>query len=479
MTLIHADRNPLLLLVLTPLFFAPTPAVASASASAQVLTVNWLPDYRTGEETCAPSGDPDAARTAGELGNRVEVPVDYSRPAGPQTSIYYWTRQEIRPELPFVVFAAGGPGASMHGSEFRGLDAEFNIVYFDPRGMNCSKPADRATYRDPAFYSSVAIARDIEEIRKSLGAPMISVYGHSYGTVVATIYGSLFPRSTRAVVLEGTIAHGGNGLYRAESTRALMQAKFDSYPEAQRERILELSRDPLAPPTWFSRAARFMMYLDEPFTKLDYWLDTVLAMSGDNLYAALHTFDDYPPDEAEFGFGLMLHLMISCQELGQDSPHASFYYRFDFRGRLIPDLRMPGAQDNHDLCRELGARTRELYSAQSYPIEVPVSYFQGETDGATPQVEALDHFSKVPRGFAQFFQLEKGGHQPGLRFLRGLPEDESTPGEQETNRVQRRIFAEAVLGRPVSSAWIDRFNSLSPLRWSYSASEGRIAQSGL
>ena len=47
------------------------------------------------------------------------------------------------------------------------------------------------------------VARDMEEIRKALGADQISYFGFSYGSVLGVWYATLFPESVRAMVVDG------------------------------------------------------------------------------------------------------------------------------------------------------------------------------------------------------------------------------------------------------------------------------------
>ena len=48
-------------------------------------------------------------------------------------------------------------------------------------------------------------ALDMERLRVALGAPRISYFGMSYGSILGNVYADLFPNRVRAAVLDGAI----------------------------------------------------------------------------------------------------------------------------------------------------------------------------------------------------------------------------------------------------------------------------------
>jgi pimeloyl-ACP methyl ester carboxylesterase len=61
-----------------------------------------------------------------------------------------------------------------------------------------------------AHMSSQDTARDLDLLRQDVGDARLSYMGFSYGTVIGAIYANLFPRSVRAMVLDGTVDFQGN-----------------------------------------------------------------------------------------------------------------------------------------------------------------------------------------------------------------------------------------------------------------------------
>ena len=182
-----------------------------------------------------------------------EVPRNYSRPAGGSFRLAV-TRlpahdREHRIGSLFVNF--GGPGSNdvntlqANGKTlFARLNRRFDLVSFDPRGVGESQPAidcaidqeaagpfaqpfmtpadvdaralvaadrrylercDRRNRGVLPYVSTANVARDMDLLRRAVGDRRLSYLGLSYGTYLGATYASLFPRSYRALALEGAI----------------------------------------------------------------------------------------------------------------------------------------------------------------------------------------------------------------------------------------------------------------------------------
>jgi len=179
----------------------------------------------------------------------LQVPLDYANPTGPTITLSLDRLPARRPDerIGALVVNPGGPGAS--GTSFASgipLPGEvldrFDIVGFDPRGVGDSTPVGCGSDTVPAFRDldstpdtpaeqaqldeaakAIAddcganagdllphlgtddVARDMDTIRAALGETQISYYGASYGTLIGLRFLALFPRSARAVVLDGVV----------------------------------------------------------------------------------------------------------------------------------------------------------------------------------------------------------------------------------------------------------------------------------
>lgn len=143
--------------------------------------------------------------------------------------------------LPDPVFIlAGGPGQSARES-WRGLAGVFktvlanrNIVLLDQRGTGASNrfecpapedidplaldiPPERVTElaracidavkdtHDVRFYTTEDAARDLDRVRKAIGAEQINLVGISYGTRMGQIYTKRYPAQVRSLLLDSVV----------------------------------------------------------------------------------------------------------------------------------------------------------------------------------------------------------------------------------------------------------------------------------
>lgn len=98
---------------------------------------------------------------------------------------------------PVLVCLAGGPGADVRDLEgLGGLAGTRTLVMLDARAAGRSEtPADRASCAFPAQ------ARDLEELRRHLGAERVDLLGHSAGTLTVQAYAADHPQRVGRIVL--------------------------------------------------------------------------------------------------------------------------------------------------------------------------------------------------------------------------------------------------------------------------------------
>ena len=178
----------------------------------------------------------------------VEVPVDYRNPDAGSLRIAVNVRRAYHHDerIGYLIVNPGGPGVSglelVQNADWffdHEILGSFDIIGFDPRGVGesepefaCGEPGEQiallATVDGDvdtpeeisageaaanlciesmgdvgALLHSEYVARDMDEIRKALGAEQVSYLGFSYGSELGVWYATLFPESVRAMVVDG------------------------------------------------------------------------------------------------------------------------------------------------------------------------------------------------------------------------------------------------------------------------------------
>jgi len=180
------------------------------------------------------------------------VPLDYSRPQGATIGIAVARHlaEEPTDRVGSLVINPGGPGVSGIDDFTNELDSltpglldDFDIVTFDPRGVQRSDPvtcgetpgATPGPVPDPIpqtaaeeqsiianmrqfgadcekasgtvlpYVGTVDVARDLDRLRQALGDSGLTYMGQSYGTLLGVTYAQLFPTHIRAMVLDSVI----------------------------------------------------------------------------------------------------------------------------------------------------------------------------------------------------------------------------------------------------------------------------------
>jgi pimeloyl-ACP methyl ester carboxylesterase len=187
-----------------------------------------------------------------QCGNLI-VPLDYADPDNGQTISIAVARHPAEApadRIGSLVIDPGGPGVSGIDDMANELSAltpglldDFDVVMFDPRGVDRSDPvtcgetpgAPPAALADPVpttpgaeattiagdrqyaaackkasgavlpYVGSVEAARDMERLRIALGDSGLTYMGQSYGSLLGLTYAALFPTHVRAMVLDSVI----------------------------------------------------------------------------------------------------------------------------------------------------------------------------------------------------------------------------------------------------------------------------------
>ena len=362
----------------------------------------------------------------------VPVPLDYANPGGAKLALHVTVAPAFRESAlsdPLFVLA-GGPGEAgsdvlaLLANTFRRTRATRDIVFIDQRGTGLSgkldcdtKPAQQAMTEDQleieiraciaglnvnyAAYSTANAARDIEQVRLTLGYAKINVWGGSYGSRLGQAYARAFPGPLRALVLDGVAAPdqvipAGGRDSQAALEALFRQCAFDppcqrAFPAVRAEFTalianiatgkvkVEIADPRTAEPMQLAMTnARFLgtvhsiLYSPSDSRRLPFLIHSAARGRWEPFVARRNVAADF---SAAGSNALILHLAIICAE---DFP------------RLTPALR---AEDASPLTAPVLARLPALCEAMKVPpvplaapatIGAPVLMLSGALDPVTP-----------------------------------------------------------------------------------------------
>ncbi len=339
-------------------------------------------------------------------GQFVQAPLDYKNPSRGTIQIYYRVSKNFNPAQPTVLYFYGGPGGNSWFSQFENTLPDVNFIYMDQRGTGFSKPAQFIELQTTAYFSSEYIARDAEIVRAAVGVDKVTSYGHSYGTIVANIYATLFRDHTSSMILEGTIFDGTEQLWTNPHRLKLLNRYFSRLPKDQQKRILDFTQRPDVPDEWLGALAQQVMYLPNFEKNLTIQL---------NKYIDDYDKSSHSPEQDSLllesrYFGAYMFNHIACKELSRGAEHANFAASLTADGKFVPY-----ASNGASVCKTLigfDESKIKTYQATAYPVTAPTTYFQGTEDGSTGVTNAIHHYKYATIRNAQLILVTQEGHMP-------------------------------------------------------------------
>jgi len=403
--------------------------------------------------TCHLPGAEDALRC-------YSVPVALDAPTGPTLNLHVTVapafREAARADPLFVL--AGGPGEAgsdvlpLLSTAFRRVRATRDIVFIDQRGtglsgrldcparpeqetmieaqldqemFDCIAAAKKRPGQPLAAYTTANAARDIEQVRLSLGYGKINVWGGSYGTRLGQVYARAYPASARTLVLDGVAAPeqvipaGGRdsqaALDNLFATCAKDAACKQAYPNLRAEfdaisarvdkgeAVIAMADPRTAQPIKLTMSsARYLgtihsiLYSAPDTRRLPFLIHSAYLGHWEPFVARRNLANDYSADGSN---AILLHLAVVCAE---DVP------------RMTPQLL---ASDAGVLTRTMVERMPAMCKAIDVPpvawrepalIDTPALLFSGALDPVTPPHRAASAARRMTH--ARHIVVANAGH---------------------------------------------------------------------
>ncbi|CAE7455216.1 caeA [Symbiodinium natans] len=144
---------------------------------------------------------------------------------------------------------------------YRLMKLEFSYCYEAAR-FKLQSPSGRE-YNALQFGGTMDLVQDIDQFRRAVGAPKLSIYGMSYGTSVAGVYGTVFPESTQHLILDGVVDPFPDVEQRGDLFAKGITATFNGIVKACDQTIeLNVSKDEICPAAPLSETKALRMIQD-------------------------------------------------------------------------------------------------------------------------------------------------------------------------------------------------------------------------
>lgn len=255
---------------------------------------------------------------------------------------------------PLLVLLPGGPGGSgwalRHWAE--PLTDHLTVLILDPIGRGRS-----ARLIDPRGYTLARDAHDLERLRQHLGQQRLTVYGHSYGGLMAQAWAVAHPERVRGLILGNTV-HGARD-WQAQLERCKTQVQ-GQHPQLWTQWLAERAQG------LRSDRAEFDALLGPCLEPL-YWHDLSLRS---------RKAPPSPQPERD-----RLNRQVYLAMLGDD-----------------PEWRIGGALAGVEMLPQLAR------------IKAPALVFSGRSDRICPPASTLEMAAALPQAQAHVF--EHSGHRP-------------------------------------------------------------------
>lgn len=302
--------------------------------------------------------------------------------------------------FPTVIFLPGGPGGTSIGTTKDQIPPEFGIILTDPRGVGCNRVKVKNARR---FYSTTNFADDIAAIVSTLNLKNYILYGHSYGTVLATVtavhIAQLNLTKPTSVVLEGVVGNAifdvGGGI--SPKARVWEEVKLELLPAA---RLALAQPKPMGidETQWGFFLTAILGAYGEPYTV------GLLNLMADPNSAQFQQLKNYilslsMPSEKDDLDRFELWKIVSCRELAEVMP-----------GYATDVILKNGmwAADSADYCSKIKMDTP--YLPMAWQIPVPIYYFVGDRDPQTTPEMGISHFNSQFLAPKHLVYVRGGGH---------------------------------------------------------------------
>ena len=282
------------------------------------------------------------------------------------------------------------------------------------------------------------------------------------------MFASLFPEKTNALVLEGVVYDGWDGVFSGRTLPSLIQKFYDSFKPEVKTRLNALVEENKFSPFWLPMTTKaFLMQsgnyqlslfkdaIEEAVVRRSLDKESDVGAVFKEMASALPSpsFSAAEMERMTKWFLLRelqdpcktlkdsddLNQLLMIKEFNASVPNVSQMYRLR-KGKI----ETVAGVNYSSYINKFTEIQQTPYSASLYPVSVPTFYIQGTYDGATPAPGASMHFKNSAKGPSQLLFFKKSSHMPfGLAIQLQDQADTHWKALQET-------FASFLSGKPIT-----------------------------
>ena len=308
-----------------------------------------------------------------------------------------------QPSRGTVIYLCGGPGAPCaHAGPPKNLPPDVDVLTFDYLGIGENGGLSTPTIELAIQSQAMATL----QLAKNLKLRNYSLYGHSFGTTVATVAGSYIERDARmarpkSIVLEGVVG---------EMSRTDRSRDMDRIAEMTWQRLTPRERD------MFAGQMQALREEDGRVAEQAKGILLYSAIGGPKFqrsmirkFIGLEPPLESPPMPMQMDpAGVRLYRAAGCQI--DDRPQSKARRSSYFGGIIEDEVRKQPVE----ICD--CPLIKDKFDPSNFEVyETPLVYVNGTVDPATPLREAKAHFNAQPTPNKIFLEVADGGHGEMLK----------------------------------------------------------------
>lgn len=366
----------------------------------------------------------DECRASGV--HSIEVPLSYNDTEEGTMKLSYQLYKSPNSNAPTIVYLPGGPGENGIGflqNAPKGFTdywlSKFNIVATELRGAHCNSVPDKAP---EDIFNPQFLVKDMLGVISSLvekhGMKTYMIYGHSYGTALATLVGGSLNQQDklpkpRLMLLEGVLGRSfrsSDEVYQAYEAgfQSILSSLKSKNPAIYKAFMTEDRPLGIGPEQWGTWLSTQQMYGPELVENT--FVDSVLyGLSKKQIDKTKNIIIKKKIQTVS-----PLYRYVACVQI------SSFQAGLDGKDMILQKGKLVRADGS--ICSDIPESLYDKYDSAKIDLRnTPIVYLQGTQDQATPPWQARYHYNHH-NGPKLMVNIHGAGHVLSRQLLDCFPD---------------------------------------------------------